>query len=1410
MMGKRLALNRSRQAMMMNDMAFPGSAINTVGFRLDFTEDIEDKLEEAVRTVIERAVLLHMEYEEENGEAYLRDTGKPVCGLVKSVLENRAEADRLWEKKTEQYLKPGSWLAEVYGFKEGGCCLFFLIHHVILDGYTAMQLAQLFLSELDGREWPADIDPYYDGSDESEASETDGEEDKKFWIRYFDGTDAEDSVMSGEAAGCDRRRRIYRLPDELTEKINRYEKDKGIKDSALFGAALSLWLARATQKRDAVFLMPRLNRENRNELSAMSCRTLVVPVRVSIEEKDSFTDICLKCTDQARLASKHKAYGMRNIMNDLHKTGIMTGRMSEYVLNCIHGGVLKSAHAFDLKESMSGGMNNHVTMAVQRMPDCINIIYDYRVGIYDDDKLKYFHEAMIRITEQAVCGSMLCRDMEICGEAEAKKLSAMEGPHTAIDENASIPDIFRKAAEKYADRPAYHAGKYSYSFSELDRVSNRIANALIDKGIERGEPVLYKLKRDHRLLPVVLGILKSGAAFIPVDPAYPQVRIEYIQNDSGAKYIVVCKETLEEDGFEHLDADELMQYADDSDPKLLISPDSLAYSIYTSGTTGNPKGVLLSHRGIVNITHPENNPFNREVVKNGTGLVAIGSVCFDISLFEFFVPLFNGCFIEMAPEKAMADPKALAELIFKHGANLIHCTPSRLSAYLKDEDFSRAMMQTDAILSAGEVLPRRLVEELKENFDVLIFNGYGPTEVTIGASITEEGDDTSIGRPIGNTGIMLLDKQGRLVPFGAAGEICIYGKGLGIGYHKLPEETEEKFRMLHGRRLYFTGDLGRFMPDGRLEYMGRNDLQVKIRGLRIELSGIENRMLAFEGVADASVHVRNINGRDSLIGFYTCRAGMNADEDELKKYLKEHLTAYMVPDVIKRIDEIPLTPGGKTDMRALREIPVELNFEYRAPENEYQRIICEEYGRLLGISRVGIGDNFFEIGGDSLHVAEIISRINERIEECELKFSDLFRYPEPEGLAQYLYRKKASAVIEEDDDRLKKPDYEKIDEMLAGNTVAELIPGKKRRLGNVLLTGATGFLGLHMLTEILRNPDDYDKIYCLVRPTERLDPEKRLKNLLNFFENGKEAELLGKRVFAVAGDIAQEKIFDVVPEAAFDTVINCAANVAHFAYGDKLERANITGVRNLLKLCEKHKALFVQISTISVGGLYERGKKVLTIKEKNLFIDQKIHNQYILSKYLAEYEALKAMAEGRCDVKIMRIGNLQGRLSDGEFQLNIKTNAFTRRLASYVKIGLVPEEVYFSEVDFSPVDEVAAMIEKLAMTDRKHTVFHVMPPGEIPMRKLFDEIEKTGYNIYVVPEDIFEENIELLRDDEEYRELIEGIILESPDLKYERTREDQSFTNAMTQALGLKWGSITREYIHKSLKVLHEFGVFER
>ena len=258
---------------------------------------------------------------------------------------------------------------------------------------------------------------------------------------------------------------------------------------------------------------------------------------------------------------------------------------------------------------------------------------------------------------------------------------------------------------------------------------------------------------------------------------------------------------------------------------------------------------MLSHKGIANIVHPDNNPFNRDITRNCHGIVAIGSICFDISLFEIFVPLMNGLFVELGNEKSMMDAGELAAHILRHEADILHCTPSRITAYLANESFQKALGSVKAVLAAGEVLQGSLVKRLEDTYKIRIYNGYGPTETTIGATITEAGDSVSIGTPIANMGIILLNGERNPVPFGAVGEICIYGNGVGMGYKDRPEETEAKYIDWKGLWLYRSGDLGYFSNDGRLMYCGRNDRQVKLRGLRIELSEIENVMGEYPGVA---------------------------------------------------------------------------------------------------------------------------------------------------------------------------------------------------------------------------------------------------------------------------------------------------------------------------------------------------------------------------------------------------------------------------------------------------------------------------------------------------------------------------------------------------------------------------------
>nr|MCR5502821.1 SDR family oxidoreductase [Lachnospiraceae bacterium] len=354
-----------------------------------------------------------------------------------------------------------------------------------------------------------------------------------------------------------------------------------------------------------------------------------------------------------------------------------------------------------------------------------------------------------------------------------------------------------------------------------------------------------------------------------------------------------------------------------------------------------------------------------------------------------------------------------------------------------------------------------------------------------------------------------------------------------------------------------------------------------------------------------------------------------------------------------------------------------------------------------------------------------------------------------------------------------------------------------------------GFLGIHILLELLKHPEYYDRIYCLVRPTKRQTGERRLRARLMFFDEAEAVEEIGKTVFALQGDISAEEIFEQKPDVKIDTVINCAADVSHFAYDDKLERTNTGGVKNLLRFCAENGAKFIQVSTISVGGIYRKDGEPLTLTEKDLYIGQEIRNQYILSKYMAEYAALRAAIDQGIEVKIMRVGNLQGRISDGEFQVQKKTNAFTRQLLGYAQVGYVPQSLYDSSVNFSPVDEVARMIVALSRMPKKYSVFHVYPPQDTPFNRLFSTLSELGFRLEIVDDNSFADRLKALREDEEGRRIAESILVERPSLQYIDATVSEDFTQRLLSKLGCYWQPVTDGYLNKYLKALVEMQLTE-
>lgn len=1389
-------LNLSQREIAMSEVA--GSfenAINTISVKIHLHTVSPSKAKAAVDRVLSKADAFSAKlYKEE--QVFRLDYLKQPSSLSYVLEEKSEEEARRYMSASDR--EPMRWEQELYRaeiipLKNGGCVIYTRFHHLIIDGYGMSLFAQKVFDILGEKECVVD-------SFAETAVQNISDADTSFWVNYFNEAEFEPAIFSESAVGTGFTAYDFSCEKTFSESLKRFAENNRLTPAYVFAAAYALYLAESTGKRDAVFLMPRLNRTSA-QMNVIGCYTLLVPVRVSVDQKQTFAELCLAVETASREASLYKTCGYDKILEILRGNDMISESLSEYVFN-FYRYEFDTAIPHHVDYSVAGGMHNHLTYNIfYNENGGFDIRLDCRNGIYTEDRAQNFFDSMCAVLAQGMENTTV-ENIGILGKQEYEKNTNICGASYPVAEDLTIPSLFDRVVKKYGDRYALFAGDVSLTFDELDHISNRIARGLIRAGVTRGDSVAFMLNRDWRIIPTMLGISKAGAAFIPVDPAYPKDRVSYIVENSKAAYLISSKNVESSEKYEYLEIEGLIGFSDETDVLPLVKQEDVAYIIYTSGTTGRPKGVMLSHRGIANITHPDNNPFNRDVVPNCHGIVAIGSICFDISLFEIFVPLFNGKFVEFGNEKAMIDASELALHITRHGADMIHCTPSRIAAYLSNPAFVKALSGVKAILAAGEVLPGSLVEEMQKTYGIRMYNGYGPTETTIGATITEAGDMLSIGRPIGNMGILLLNANRKLVPFGAIGEVCVYGNGVGIGYKDRPEETASKYIEWGGRRVYRTGDLGHFHSDGRLIYHGRNDRQIKLRGLRIELSEIEKVMGNYPGIALCNCLVKKIDETEHLVGFYTVAAGQNVDPKELKAHMKSRLTPYMVPDVLKELEEMPQTPNGKTDIKALALVKVEYVRTYKKPISHREITVCHAFEKILGIERVGLEDNFFELGGSSLDAANALLEIEIQLnlEEGKLDFGDLYKYPTPALLLEKIYGDTAEDIGFD----LASLQYEGIDDFIKAHTENTVT---KKKLGNVLLTGVTGYLGIHLLLDLLERPDICDKIVCLARPKKKLTAERRVKTNLFYFSEEDYSEGYGEKWMVVEGDITNPEIFAQPCDIHFDTIINSAANVAHFAYGDTLAKINTEGVKNLISFAEKHNATLCQVSTISVAG---SAKSIdgIQFTERDFYIGQRIHNSYIYSKYMAEHAMFRAAVDEGLSIKLMRVGNLQGRIKDGEFQMNIHSNAFTRRMASYIKVGAVPESIYGATVNFSPVDETAHNIVSLCATDNSTVAFHIYPAREVAFRALFEGLEKLGYHVDVLSDEAFSALVKEKKQTDEGREQLEGLFTGGIEGGLQDIPVVQPLTNAYIDQLGDSWSEITPEYLDKYLSALDAMDLF--
>ncbi|NVJ28035.1 amino acid adenylation domain-containing protein, partial [Myxococcus sp. AM011] len=596
---------------------------------------------------------------------------------------------------------------------------------------------------------------------------------------------------------------------------------------------------------------------------------------------------------------------------------------------------------------------------------------------------------------------------------EEQRQVLVEWNATARDfpRESCIHHLFEAQARDTPDAVALRFGDDSLTYAQLDARANQLAHHLRSLGIGPDTLVALFLERSLALVTAMLGVLKAGGAFVPLDPTYPSERLGFMLADSAAPVVITLEHLADElpsrgELYVLLDADErLLARQPRSPPDSRVTAESLAYVLYTSGSTGRPKGVMVTQRGIAHYLAWALQEYR---VSSGQSAPVHTSVAFDATLTSLFAPLLAGGSVHLLPSGN--ELEALAQSLRTHRHGLVKLTPAHLQALLDLMSAQELALQEGTFVVGGEALPAATVERWRRLAPrVRLINEYGPTETVVGCSIHDLNESglvhgaVPIGRPIANTALYILDARLRPVPVGVTGELYIGGAGVARGYLRRPELTAERFipdafSTVPGARLYRTGDLARFLPDGRLDFLGRRDGQVKLRGFRIELGEVESALRQFSQVREAVAVVREDSPGDKRLVAYLVAPG--ADVSALRDALRQKLPEYLVPSVLVLLDALPLTANGKVDRRALPvpELRTAEPESFAAPHTPTEHALAAIFREVLNVSQVGLHDDFFELGGHSLLATQLISRVREAF-QVELPLRALFAAPTVEQLA---------------------------------------------------------------------------------------------------------------------------------------------------------------------------------------------------------------------------------------------------------------------------------------------------------------------------------------------------------------------------------------------------------------------------
>jgi amino acid adenylation domain-containing protein len=780
-------------------------------------------------------------------------------------------------------------------------------------------------------------------------------------------------------------RRHGRIDAEIVTQLRGLARAEG---ATLFMALLAVWqmlLARLSGQTDVVVGTPVSTRDDIAYEDVVGCFVNNIVVRSDLSAAPNFEMLLRQTKERVLAAFRHAVYPF-----DLIVDTVKPQRTAAYApIFQVMFSLLASPSAEDGQEmDETGATRFDLSVELAPLSDGgMKASYEYALDLFDAETIDRLHRQFVLLLRAACAGPAASLTSASLLTDEELSLVCEKWNDTALDydESATVSSIIRATALAAPNMAAARCGDAELTYSALNRRVDALAALLVAKGAGPGERVAVAMTRTLDLPVALAAVLRTGAAYVPLDPGHPRDRIGLILEDANAICGVAIAETVHVLGdLDTLIVDERTWENNAPEIQRTVDPSAPAYLLYTSGSTGKPKGVLISHRNLISFLAAMRAELD---FREGQRLLAVTTPSFDIAGLELWLPLTSQGCVVIAQEDDVTDGAALAELLSKHDIDLLQATPSTWRLLLEDGWDGKANLKA---LCGGEAMPLDLPEPLLQRVETL-WNVYGPTETTIWS--TTHRVTTSVvgavripvGTPIANTRTYVLESGGAVAPVGAPGELLIAGDGVAIGYRNLPTLTAEKFVEIEiaGRkvRAYRTGDQARWRADGKLDFLGRRDQQVKIRGFRIELGEIEAAVISHPAVRQAYVAVSEGAGGAALVAYAVFEAGEAPTTTELRRHLRGSLPDYMVPSVFVGIESVPLSANGKVDRKRL---PDPFRGAHRVNRSDeplrpgMEQIIAEIWRGYLELDAVGPADNFYELGGHSMLSLRVAAAIERR------------------------------------------------------------------------------------------------------------------------------------------------------------------------------------------------------------------------------------------------------------------------------------------------------------------------------------------------------------------------------------------------------------------------------------------------